>query len=427
MNRPSGPCKTTNLAESVHQQLSIYAHVASAALPFIVALVLGAVTTQSAHAQSFTVLHKFTGYPTDGQFPFGGLVRDTAGNLYGTTEGGGSSGYGIVFKVDMSGKETVLYSFAGYPDGAYPWAVLVRDATGNLYGTTSDGGSSDEGTVFKVDTSGKETVLYSFTGETDGGHPYGGLVLDAADNLYGTTMRGGVVNFCVFQFRHGCGTVFKVDKSGTETVLHRFVGSDGALPEFTSLLVDKQGGGLFGVTTDGGTSLKGVLYALSKSGTYAVLHNFTGGTTDGCNPVGTPAMDKQGDLFGTAYSCGSSHKGIVWKVSKNGTETVLHNFAGGSSDGASPIAGVSVDAKGNLYGDTYQGGTSGKGVVYALSSSGTLTVLHSFAGSDGKYPYGGLFRDANGNLYGDTEKGGSGPCISEGERQGCGVVFKITP
>ncbi len=150
-----------------------------------------------------------TSYPfgTDGAFPSGGLVRDKAGNLYGTTPVGGASCCGTVFKLDTTGKETVLYSFTG-PDGELPIAGLVRDKAGNLYGTTASGGASGFGTVFKLDTSGTETVLYSFTGSTDGLEPFGGLVRDKAGNLYGTTI--------------GPGTVFKLDTTGTETVLHSF-------------------------------------------------------------------------------------------------------------------------------------------------------------------------------------------------------------
>jgi uncharacterized repeat protein (TIGR03803 family) len=373
---------------------------ASAALTLVVVLMLGLVTTQSAQAQTFTDLYNFTG-GADGGYPYATLVRDAAGNLYGTTYIGGSSSYGTVFKVDTSGTETVLYSFTGGADGGYPFAGLVRDTAGNLYGTTYYGGSSNYGTVFKVATSGTETVLHTFAGgTTDGCYPYGGLLRDKAGNLYGTTEVCGASSQ---------GTVFKVATSGTETVLHSFTGgtTDGGNPLYTSLLMDKKGN-LYGVTYGGGTSSEGVVYKLSKTGTLTVLHSFSGGTTDGCYPYGTPAMDKKGNLYSTTDSCGSSSVGILWKVSKKGTETVLHNFAGGSTDGAYPIAGVIMDAKGNLYGDTDGGGTSSLGTVYKLSKTGTVTLLHSFAGSDGEIPIGGLIRDSKGTLYGDTVEGGSG-------------------
>lgn len=379
----------------------------SAALTLVIVLGLGAVTTQSAPAQTFTVLHNFTG--PDGAYPYAGLVRDAAGNLYGTAEEGGSSGYGVVFKVDTSGRETVLSSFTGGPDGGYPYAGLVRDRAGLLYGTTAYGGASNYGVVFKVDTGGTETVLYSFAGgTTDGCNPYGGLLWDKAGDLYGTTDECGASGF---------GTVFKVSKTGKETVLHNFAGyPDGAYPYLTSLLMDKAGN-LYGVTSDGGPSFVGVVYKLSKSGKETVLYTFTGGT-DGRYPLGTPVMDRGGTLYGTAAVGGSSSGGVVWNVRRRGNETVLHNFAGGSSDGLYPFAGVIMDAKGNLYGDTEDGGTFNLGTVYELNRKGTLTVLHSFAGTDGSSPFGGVIRDAKGDLYGTAEEGGS---------DNYGTVWKLTP
>jgi uncharacterized repeat protein (TIGR03803 family) len=148
-----------------------------------------------AQAQTHISLHNFMG--SDGKNPYTDLLRDSAGNLYGTTGLGGASGQGVVFKLDPTGTETVLYSFAGGPDGALPWAGLIQDSTGNLYGTTVTGGTSGYGVVFKVDTTDTETVLYSFTGGTDGANPYAGVIRDSAGNLYGTTLYGGLT---------GCGT-----------------------------------------------------------------------------------------------------------------------------------------------------------------------------------------------------------------------------
>jgi uncharacterized repeat protein (TIGR03803 family) len=384
---------------------------AGAALTLAVALVLGVVTTPSAQAQTFTTLYNFTG-SSDGASPYGSLVRDSTGNLYGTTEAGGV-GFGVVFKLSKNGKETVLYTFTGGSDGANPFVGLVRDTAGNLYGTTANGGASGYGTVFKVSKNGKETVLYSFMAGTDGCYPYGGLLRDNAGNLYGTTEVCGA---------SGVGTVFKVSKSGKETILHSFAGPpDGEFPSFTSLLMDTTGN-LYGVAEQGGTYNQGVAYKLSKGGKFTVLYSFAGGTSDGCNVFGTPAMDNEGNLYGTANACGSSHVGIVWKVNTKGKETVLHTFSGGASDGAEPIAGLIMDAKGNLYGDTYQGGTANLGTAYKLNKKGTLTVLHSFTGSDGDYPYSGLIRDAKGTLYGTTLYGGSGT----GCQNGCGTVWTIT-
>ena len=393
---------------------SIRLRTARAPLALVVVLVLGVVTIQSVQAQTFKVLFNFTG-SADGESPYGSLVRDTEGNLYGTTEAGGASGAGTVFKADKSGTHTVLYSFKGGSDGANPYVGVIRDAAGNLYGTTANGGASGLGTVFKLTKTGKEKVLYSFAGGSDGCYPYGGLLRDAAGNLYGTTEVCGA---------SGVGTVFKLTNTGKETVLHSFAGgsSDGEFPSFTSLLMDTSGN-LYGVAEQGGTDNLGVVYKLSKSGKLKVLHSFAGGTSDGCDVFGTPFMDAEGNLYGTANACGSAHVGIVWKVSQKGKETVLHTFTAGSSDGAEPIAGVIMDANGNLYGDTYQGGSANLGTVYKLNKNGTLTLLHTFTGSDGDYPYSGLVRDATGNLYGTTLHGGSGQQC----QNGCGTVWMLKP
>ncbi len=381
---------------------------ASAALALVTVLGLGVATAHRARAQTFTVLYNFTG-SSDGGNPYAGVVRDAAGNLYGTTYYyGGTSSQGVVFKVDTSGTESVLHSFTGSWDGGNPFGGVVRDAAGNLYGTTVGGGTYNWGTVFKVSKSGKETTLHSFANGKDGCEPDGGLLRDKAGNLYGTTTRCGTFSM---------GTVFKVSKTGKETVLHSFAGTDGAWPMFTSLVMDKKGN-LYGTTLYGGATGSGTVYKLSKGGALTVLHSFTGKTTDGCFPAGTPAMDEKGNLYGAANGCGSAGLGIVWEVSSKGTETVLHNFTGGETDGAYPTAGVIIDAKGNLYGDTEYGGASGFGAVYELNPKGALTLLHSLAASDGEYPWDNLIRDAKGNLYGTAYGGGS---------DGYGTVWKLTP
>ena len=435
-------------------------------------IVLGVVATQSAQARSFTDLYNFTG-GSDGAYPYAGLVRDSGGNLYGTTGSGGSSGFGVVFKLSKNGTETVLHSFVGgLSDGQYPYGTLAMDAEGNLYGTAAGGGGTGCGgfgcgVVFEVNMSGTETVLHSFTGGSDGEYPYAELVRDAKGNLYGTAAGGGGTGCggfgCGVAFKvnkkgtetvlysftggptDGCyphgsllmdtkgnlygttdecgtsdlGTVFKVSKTGEETVLHSFAGgtTDGDYPFYAGLLMDTEGN-LYGNTYYGGASNEGVVYKLSKKGTLTVLHSFAGGTTDGCYPYGTPAMDTRGNLYGTTEHCGASSYGIVWKVSNKGKGTVLHSFAGGASDGEYPVAGVILDAKDNPYGDTAGGGASDLGTVYELKQKGTITLLHSFAGSDGAYPAGSLIWDAKGNLYGTASQGGS---------DDYGTVWKLTP
>jgi uncharacterized repeat protein (TIGR03803 family) len=232
-----------------------------ASMVMLGAAVVGA---QPAWAQTYSVLYSFKG-GTDGANPFGGLLRDSGGNLYGTTiyggtggcnDGFGDLGCGTVFKLDTSGNETVLHSFTGTPDGEYPYAGLVRDSSGNLYGTTESGGvgsctgfGAGCGTAFKLDTSGNETVLHSFTGTPDGEYPAAGLVRDSSGNLYGTTIQGGSN-----PGPYTSGTVFKIDAGGNETVLHSFTGhpSDGASP-FAELMLDSVGN-LYGTTHGHGIS-----------------------------------------------------------------------------------------------------------------------------------------------------------------------------
>jgi len=315
--------------------------------------------------------------------------------------------------LDTGGTFTVLHSFGGGSDGCDPVASLIHDASGNLYGTTAGGDNSDYGTVFKLDTTGKETVLHKFSGSADGAYPFGGLIMDRRGTLYGTTSSGGSSNQ---------GTVYKVDASGSAKVLHNFAGvPDGAFPYYGSLLMDKSGN-LYGVTESGGDAQCtngygcGTVFKVSKTGKETVLYSFTG-ELDACFPYGTLVNDSKGNLYGTTLGCGY---GTVYKLSKRGILTVLHDFkctAGG--DGCYPYAGVIRDKKGNLYGDTVSGGTAGgAGAAYELSRNGTMTLLHSFTGSDGQSPYGGVIRDKNGNFYGTTVFGGS---------SGYGTVWKLTP
>jgi uncharacterized repeat protein (TIGR03803 family) len=382
---------------------------------FTLALVfgLGSSATYSAQARSFRILHNFTGSP-DGQNSLAGLVWDGAGNLYGTTPNGGDPYClcGTVFRTDTSGTESVVYSFTGKKDGAYPVGGLVRDNVGDLYGTTSAGGVL-YGVVFKMNTGGSETVLHTFAGgTTDGCYPgEGSLLLDRDGSLYGTTSQCGT---------YGYGTIFKVDTSGTETVLYNFTGSDGAYP--AGGLRNDRAGNLYGVTPDGGAYGQGTVFTLSMNGELTVLHSFAGGA-DGCYALGTPALDKNGNLYGTTEDCGPYYYGIVWKLDAKGTETLLHSFKGEPSDGGFPAAGVILDAKGNIYGDTANGGKSSWGAVYELEKGGALTLLHSFTGLDGEQPSGALTRDAKGNFYGTAQHGANLLKCQDG----CGTVWKLTP
>jgi uncharacterized repeat protein (TIGR03803 family) len=388
------------------------------AFAFAPAIVIWAalVVTPLSRAQTFTVLYAFGPAP-DAAFPTAVLVRDPAGNLYGTTIFGGAFFNGAVFRVDASGNETVLYSFTGGTDGGLPFAGLIRDTQGNLYGTTTQGGDLrcafpiGCGTVFKVDSAGNETVLHRFTVGLDGEFPYGGLFRDSAGNLYGTTLNGGSsANY---------GTVYKVASSGRETVLYRFTGkADGAFP-FGGLIADATGR-LYGTTSQFGTSGGGTVFRRSSAGQLITLDNLQ--ATSGESPIAGVIRDGAGNLYGTASFGGAYGAGAVFKINPSGIETILYSFTNGS-DGGTPYAGVIRDVAGNLYGTTFYGGsaagTNGFGTVFKVDAASNFTVLYTFTGgTDGGSPWGGLTIDAAGHLYGTNAVGGA---------NGNGVVFKLTP
>jgi len=265
---------------------------------------------------SFETLYAFQN-GLDGQQPNGTLVRDTAGNLYGTASDGGAASGGTLFKLDPSGNLTVLYTFGSSGDGSRPRGNLVRDTKGNFYGTTQIGGAYGYGTVFKVDASGKETIIHSFTGGADGGYPYGGVIRDSKGNLYGTTYQGGDLVNCPGGI--GCGVVFKIDNKGKETVLYTFTGYDGRAPVGT--LLRQTDGTLYGTTWYGGQSniyYYGTVFKLDPAGNETLLHVFTGGS-DGAYPLAGLTMDQSGNLWGTASQGGyqpqgSSGFGVIFEI-----------------------------------------------------------------------------------------------------------------
>jgi uncharacterized repeat protein (TIGR03803 family) len=372
----------------------------------VLSILLLAAATGSAQAQTYTTLFSFQAKA--GEYPVAGVVIDSAGNLYGTTQQGGAHGLGTIFKVDANGKETVLHSFSGgKSDGAYPTAGLAFDSKGNLYGTTELGGTWNRGTVFKV--SKTTSVLYSFkaTGG-DGVYPISGVVLDKAGNIYGTTQQGGT---------RGYGTVFKLSAAGKESVLHSFKNiPDGAYP-CAGLILDAKGN-LYGTTQLGGAPQNdGTVFKLSSSGKETVLHRFTYTKGDGAYPIGGVVRDKSGNLYGTASDGGAFGIGIVFKLNSSGHQIWSYSFGTNNGDGLYPFAGLVRDAEGNLYGTAELGGANGPGTVFKVTSSGEESTLYSFTGSDGADPLSGLVLDS-GNLYGTTPEGGA---------HGKGVVFKLTP
>ena len=379
-------------------------------------------------AQTDQTLYSFSG-AADGGNPISSLAMDPAGNLYGTTFVSGASNAGVVYELSPNGNggwtQTVLYSFTGGADGANPYyADVILDKAGNLYGTTVGGGANNLGVVFELSPNGNggwtETVLHSFAGGIDGENPYSGLVLDPFGNLYGTTYGGGA---------YGVGTVFQLKHGSvgqwTEKVIYTFDVKTGRTP-IGALVFDRKGD-LFGTTYGGGTYKSGVVFALQYTGkdtwTARVIHNFTG--PDGAGPYAERLIfDKAGNLYGTTLSGGTNFWGVVFKLFQTSTgwkEQVLYRFNGAVE--SNPYAGVIMDGAGNLYGTCANGNmTTTVGSIYKLTPSGggkyTESDLYLFTGKDGQFPESALLRDKAGNLYGTTLQGG-GP-------DNMGVVFELS-
>jgi len=434
-------------------------------LVFAALLVVATPLTLPANAaQSLNeyVLHNFQ--PNTGNFAQGNLIFDASGNLYGTTFYGGTGcdglGCGLVFELSpgVGGQwsETVLHYFQG-PDGADPAAGLTLDAAGNLYGTTEYGGKYGSGTVFELTpgTNGQwnEAVLHSFGLFYNGDIPFAGVIFDAVGNLYGTTYGGGINNkTCSTYASGGCGVVFKLTPGAngkwTETVLFRFGGPDGSNPA-TGLTLDAAGN-LYGTTALGGIfnyycpSGCGTAFKLtprkltSRQNEWAetVMYKFTGGTPttqgDGEDPASSLIADASGNWYGTTWdggdlNCQSTGCGLVFMLTQSGSgtweKTDLYVFST-NSEGEDP-GQLTLDASGNLYGPLSFGGGGGRGVIFKLTpgenGGWTYTALWSFNGTDGLGPN-GVVLDSQGNLYGTTIAGGNGGCLG-----GCGVVFELTP
>ncbi len=352
----------------------------------------------------FTVLHTFTGN-LDGGFSYSGVIIDPSGNLYGTASIGGPYDGGDIFTVDPAGDFKVVYGFMGGADGSGPNAGVFRDPAGNLYGTTLYGGAglprcsyypTGCGTVYKVDTSGHETVLHAFRGDADGSGPYGGVVLDREGNIYGTTYYGGTSSKC----SDGCGTIYKIDATGKKTIAYSFSGADGFGPE-SGLTLDSSGN-LYGTTVKGGAFEGGVVFKLAPNGQLIVLHSFPQTTTgpDGTGPETNVTVDALGDVYGTTPYGGPANMGAAYRLDPSGQETILPVFEGVAS-GNKPDSGLTADAQGNLYGTTFYGGSANAGILYKITPSGAFTVISNFPGGTAfSNPQGPLARDAAGNFYG---------------------------
>jgi uncharacterized repeat protein (TIGR03803 family) len=380
----------------------------------------------------FTTLHTFKG--TDGANPYAVLIRAADGNFYGTTDLGGANsfcddgaGCGTVFTITPTGMLTTVHSF-DIADGEYIPAGLVQTSNGNFYGTTFQGGANSEGTVFKIAASGKLTTLYSFcshTNCTDGEVPAAGLVEAPNGTFYGTTAGGGAdYRAC----RIGCGTVFKITPAGRLTTLHSFDIADGAYP---NALIQATDGNLYGTTSAGGAASActfyelrgcGTVFKITPSGTLTALHRFEG--TDGGVPVAGLVESTDGSFYGTTSQGGTNDAGTIFKITPNGRLTTLHTFD--NTDGKYPASTLIQATDENFYGTTSQGGTNDAGTIFKITPSGVLTTLYSFCSqsdcADGGGPEAGLVQSTNGKFYGTTGGGDNNKTCSIG----CGTVFSLS-
>ena len=387
------------------------------AKPFTLVLVLASsfVLVQSTRAQSFNVIHNFTG-GTDGANPLNGLMMGAAGYMYGTTSAGGAHNSGTVFRISPLGSFQTIYAFGGGADGSAPQSFLIEDSQGHLYGTTSAGGAFGGGTVFRI-VNNTKTILHNFGSGSDGSAPLGGLVFDSAGNLYGTTSAGGA---------HGNGAVFMLNPRGIlwgETVLYSFgMGTDGAVP-YAGVTLDSAGD-VLGTTSAGGTGGYGTIFELNKQHSWAetIVYNFQN-QNDGGVPYAGLIADGHGNFYGAATEGGSQGGGSIFELTLAGSGW---NFNAIQSLPGSGISGtfrnLLLSSSGTLYATTHCDGEYNAGTVYQLvpGAGGTWTYsqLYTFTGgTDGLYSFSNLVTYAN-RLYGTTNQGGT---------YGNGVVFAVFP
>jgi len=413
-------------------------------LALVIGTVLGVFAPALTQAQSppkIVLLHAFSGV-NDGGEPAAGLLQGSDGNLYGTAAEGGAQNLGTVFKISLTGKLTLLHSFSG-TDGAVPLAGLIQSTDGYLYGTTNAQGTYNYGTVFRISPNGSNfQTLHAFTDSSgsvsplDGADPDAGLIQGQDGNFYGTTLAGGT---------YGWGTLFRITPAGQESVLYSFEGPypggyslpwDGAYPHS---LIQASDGNFYGTTQYGGNEYSntysyGTVFSVSPSGQEIMLYRFSAPNpgssinADGANPLGGLVEDRlnPGTFYGTTQSGGQTGFGTVFKITSAGSLTPLHSFLESgisTSDGYSPLAGLTQASDGNLYGTTSQGGGSAYGTVFQITPAGVERVLYTFsllnsnqADTYGADPQAGLIQASDGNFYGTTFRGGA---------NSLGTIFKL--
>ena len=386
--------------------------------------VLCAAAVMASPAQTFNSVFKFDG--TNGEDPLG-LVQATDGNLYGTTEHGGTIGYGTLFRVSPNRKLTTFYTFCSQTlcsDGSYPVGALIQAADGRLYGVTNAGGAGGHGSVFKITLSGALTTLYSFCSHgypvcPDGYGPFAGLVQGIDGNFYGTTTAGGPLNY---------GTVFKVTPGGKLTNLHSFVNTDGSDP--VAGLIQGNDGNFYGVAQYGGTHSAGTVFRITPSGTLTTLYDFGSQANcgDGQFPRAALLEARDGNLYGTTNGQAGCGYGTLFKITPTGAFTELHNFCSEAAcaDGAYPATPLIQGNDENLYGATVGGVYPTLGTVFKFESVGTLTTLYNFCPQEIGCPDGNgpdaLIQDTSGTFYGATHEGG---LLNGCPGTSCGTLFRL--
>ncbi len=379
-------------------------------------------------AQTFTVLTNLgtIAPPGGGGNLVWSLVQGFDGNFYGTTQGGGGicannpyATCGTVFKISPAGTLTVLHDFCqnACTDGGAPFSGLMLSPSGNFYGTTTQDEVNRGGTLYKITPAGTVTTLHSFTGGNAEGTPYGPVV-QANGAFYGITGLGGA---------SGDGTVYKVTPSGTLTTLHTFSGTDGEEIGLTGVgLLEGTNGDFYGVTAYGTESSNGCgsVFKMTPQGVLTTLYGFSSSSADGCGPFDGLVEAPNGDLYGTAAGGGTANYGAIFKISPEGTLTLLYSFCSqdNCADGSVANAGMILGTDGNFYGTTVYGGATGHGTIFQITPGGAYKVLYSFCSEagcgDGASSYSALLQATDGNFYGTTSSGA-------GSSNG-GTAFKLS-
>ena len=379
----------------------------SAAGLFTAALFVNTTPAPAQVGGGFSLVASFGQGNNSGKVPYAPLIQDPSGTLFGTAEAGGGDGAGVVFSLTPGSTISNLYRFHG-GDGAVPVAPLVRDAAGTFYSTTEQGGYYDYGTVFALTADGTRTTLHDFGSLDDGVSPEAGLVFGPDGNLYGTTASGGYNN---------SGTVFRLSTTGGGyTILYDFGSNynDAATPNAALYLGTD--GNLYGTTTNGGYYDRGTVFQITTAGTLTILYDFAG--RDGSHPDASLVQASDGNFYGTTSFGGSYDAGTVFSITPAGTLTTLYDFPN-KNDGLEPEAALIQATDGLLYGTTEYGGTAGGGTAFSIGTNGAdFTTLHSFAGGgqDGANPLAAVVQALDGTLYGTTAYGGA---------QRVGTVYRL--